>query len=131
MIMRVTSKDGHDIRVESVRIWRTYLGLIEGYIPPDEWYARMVSNAEENTPYSVHVLQPETEADPDIPERRWLPPVAMQAEMTSAPLQDEWCGSALTVIWFENRVGDVPVTALVEKVVGDLCWADVSVGFDY
>ena len=131
MIMRVTSKDGHDIRVESVRIWRTYLGLIEGYIPPDEWYARMVSNAEENTPYSVHVLQPETEADPDIPERRWLPPVAMQAEMTSAPLQDEWCGSALTVIWFEHGVEDVPVTALVEKVVGDLRWVDVSVGFDY
>ena len=131
MIIRARSKDGHSIDVGTIHVRDTYLGLLEGYVPPDQWFAEVVSETEEQTGQRVHALRPETQPDPFNPERRRLPPVTLQAELTSDPLQDEWCASRLTVLWFENDVSSVPLTDLVQRVVADLQWADLAQGFDY
>lgn len=112
----ITLTDGRNIRIDELRQFGTYSGLLAG-LPDAEMSSRLIERLLENArelgagdPYliSPRVRRREVQRGEEIRTEERLPPVACAACFTSGEIAgSNEPYSLLVVAWFQERFGDI------------------------
>ena len=124
---------GETVKLEALHLERTYLGLLEGW-PNAEGNAEILAEAISRMERlwgerRVHVIAPAVRQEEGHP---LLPELTLFAWLTSpTPVNPEYMGSELVVVWFAPERPGVSLSALISEAVRDLPWASLAMDFDY
>lgn len=126
-------KSGRDVSIEGCHITETYSGLLEGY-PDEKLNFKTLENAKtlmtacwgSRPTYIV----PTTYLQKSGAE--FLPPWLCLTWLTSlSPIDSDFTGSELVVVWFIQDAYSVPLVKLISDAVMDLDWDSLAGDFDF
>ena len=128
-MIEIQLKCGREVKVDGFEFGYTYGGLLEGM--PNK---RMNQNIFENTTYpskwgprKVLKIKPERKEF-----RNSLKPTHYSVWLTSyKPINPNYQGSELVVIWFEELPNGKTVEEIIENGVRDIDWDKHAQDFDY
>lgn len=125
---------GRLVNIESLHITETYGGLLEGY-PNSEINEEVIENAQTMMAdcwgsRRTHIVSPTFFRHES--GHLFLPPWLCLAWLSCAePINSEFMGSELVVIWFVHDVHSMPIEQMVNGAVQRLDWESLAADFDY
>jgi uncharacterized protein (TIGR02996 family) len=136
----ITLRSGRRVRLEELRQWNIYSGLLEGP-PMQEWNQRTIERIieEQRASHIGHLLiQPEEkliETDNPLYNRvgtpAAIPSVACVGSFNSSPARDMTRhASGLTIIWFQDEFA-LPIDPAMREQLRAIDWEKHATDFDY
>jgi len=136
MRLGFSNSSGRRLWLDALYVTGTYAGVLEGTpsIQSNNSLIRGSATAMERLwgARATYVVPPERRIVEDGGVRfETLPSTVFYAWLTSTPVNPEWCGSELVVVWFDEEPTRDPLPSLLMKVMANLQWELLAKDFDY